>query len=182
MQTETHYTWKRFHIDSVWKSCSFCGYEVISERLRHHTHAFWWHECTCEHYFTAKWMQNVFKDKNKTLSRMMSVTDAESQCLLDVSCIFMKIPLITRPMLKLYRCDGIEATSWTTPYLVLHYLQQRSFINTPCVCLISLTAIQISLLLNMYDTSWREESDDDNFRLLNRGKSFIHPQMNRVFL
>ena len=56
--------------------------------------------------------------------------------------------------------------SRTMPGLILHELQQRGFVGKECVCLTGLPAVQICLLLKMYGSSWRGESDNADHRLL----------------
>ena len=50
----------------------------------------------------------------------------------------------------------------TMPGLNLHELKQRGFLGIECVCLTGLPAVQIGLILKMYDASWRGESDNGN--------------------
>ena len=47
--------------------------------------------------------------------------------------------------------------SRTMPGLILHKLQQHSFIGIECACLTGLPAVKICLLLKMYGASWRSK-------------------------
>ena len=49
---------------------------------------------------------------------------------------------------------------------ILHELQQHGFVGMECVGLTGLHEVQIYLLLKMYGTSWRGESDNGDHRLL----------------
>ena len=69
--------------------------------------------------------------------------------------------------------------SRTMAGLILHELQQRGFIGRVCVCLTGLSAVQICLLLKMYGTSWRGESNNGNHGLLS---TFIHQEWEKMLL
>ena len=92
-----------------------------------------------------------------------------------VICIYVKVPLMQRLMLEFWRdicCrqdDNFSQElhvyfSRTISGLILHELQQRGFVGIEC--LTGLPAVQICLLLKMYGTSWRGESDNSDHRLL----------------
>ena len=68
--------------------------------------------------------------------------------------------------------------------LILHKLKQRGFIGIQCVCLTGLPAIQICLLLKMYGTSLRGESDngDPKITTVEQLKSCIHKEWAKIKL
>ena len=92
-------------------------------------------------------------------------------------CIYVKVPLMRRLMLEFWgdiccRQDDYFSQELhvyfcrTMPGLILHKLQQYGFECIECLCLTGLTAVQICLLLKMYGTSRRGESDNGNHGLL----------------
>ena len=98
-----------------------------------------------------------------------------------VICIHVKVTLMRRLMLEFWRdicCRQDDDFSQelhvyfsrTMPGLILHKLQQCSFVGIECVCLTGLSAVQICLLLKMYGASWRGESDNANHGLLSSSR------------
>ena len=71
--------------------------------------------------------------------------------------------------------------SRTIPGLILHKLQERGFVDIACVCLTGLPAVQICLLLKMYGTSWRGETDNGDHGLLS-SSSLVYTNNGQKFL
>ena len=86
------------------------------------------------------------------------------------------VPLMLRLMLEFWRdicCRQDDDFSQelhvyfsrTMPGLILYKLQQQGFVGIESVCLTGLPAVQIGLLLKMFGTSWRGESDNGDHSL-----------------
>ena len=99
---------------------------------------------------------------------------------IDASTIYVGI--FGRHMLPSRRrlFPGTVYFSRTMPGLILHELQQRGFVGVECVCLTGLPAVQICLLLKMYDASWRGESDNGNHILLS-SSSLVYTKNGQKF-
>ena len=78
-----------------------------------------------------------------------------------VICIHVKVPLMHRLMLEIWRdvCCRQDSDfsqellvyfSRTMPGLILQELKQRGFVGIECVCLNGMPAVEICLLLKMY--------------------------------
>ena len=107
-----------------------------------------------------------------------------------VICIYVKVPLMRRLMLEFWRdicCQDEDFSqelhvyfSRTMPGLILHELQQRGFVGTECVCLTGLPAVQICLLLKMYDCIMKRRIRQRRPRTVEQLKSCIHQEWAKI--